>query len=400
MAFAETVIGRFGGQSALARLIGKRQSTVQHWAKSGSIPAKWQPQLLLLARERGIDLSPADFLSGSAHSHVVQFYDSDSFLVDSVARYVGSAFESGNAAVVITTKSRRERLADCLSRRGFDLAGAVRAGTYIALDAGVTLSKFMVAGRPDGARFEAVLKPLIERANRASRCKYPRTSYFGQMVALLWRDGEREAAIQLEQLWNDLARSCDFSLICAYPMDLFSRQDQGQGFVDVCGQHSDVIPTESYSALTAESERRRTIARLQQRTQALDAEVRRAKEQLAFFQTIPSMGSFEIDLAHDSIALSPQAQKMLGVGGRHIALPEFLQVMDYSADQRAFAVLVKRARTGRKEFRGTFRIKSQHHIRTLRSYGKVLSNAGEPMILGVFQEATPSEASKLKLPLH
>ncbi len=59
---AQSVIERFGGQSALAKLIGKRQSTVQHWARVGVIPAKWQGQILQLAQDRGIDISPSDLM--------------------------------------------------------------------------------------------------------------------------------------------------------------------------------------------------------------------------------------------------------------------------------------------------------------------------------------------------
>lgn len=63
---AEKIIAKFGSQSELARLIGKRQSTVQAWAKKGIIPGKWQNILLSLAQERGIDLSPTDFIKASS----------------------------------------------------------------------------------------------------------------------------------------------------------------------------------------------------------------------------------------------------------------------------------------------------------------------------------------------
>ena len=59
---AERIIEKFGGQSELASLIGKGQSTVQYWAKTGLIPAKWQGQLLKVASERRIPLSPSEFL--------------------------------------------------------------------------------------------------------------------------------------------------------------------------------------------------------------------------------------------------------------------------------------------------------------------------------------------------
>ena len=62
MSIARYVIGKFGGQSALARLIEKGPSTVQYWAKTGTIPAQWHARLLQIARGRGVDLSPGDFV--------------------------------------------------------------------------------------------------------------------------------------------------------------------------------------------------------------------------------------------------------------------------------------------------------------------------------------------------
>jgi hypothetical protein len=59
---AEKVIEKFGGQTALAGLIGKRQSTVQHWAKVGLIPSKWHARLLEIAHQKDADLSSSDFI--------------------------------------------------------------------------------------------------------------------------------------------------------------------------------------------------------------------------------------------------------------------------------------------------------------------------------------------------
>ena len=59
---ARQIIEKFGGQSALAALLGKTQSTVGHWAKTGVIPAKWWPTLLQLAKDKSIELSPADMV--------------------------------------------------------------------------------------------------------------------------------------------------------------------------------------------------------------------------------------------------------------------------------------------------------------------------------------------------
>ncbi len=65
---AKRIIEKFGGQTVLAALVGKGQSTVAYWAKTGTIPSKWQPKLLELAAEKGLDLQPSDFLSPMVES--------------------------------------------------------------------------------------------------------------------------------------------------------------------------------------------------------------------------------------------------------------------------------------------------------------------------------------------
>src|SRR5215831_15175051 len=64
---AERVIRRFGGQSALAALLGRRQSTIEHWASTGRIPAQWHQPLMSLARQRGVILEAKDFVDVQPH---------------------------------------------------------------------------------------------------------------------------------------------------------------------------------------------------------------------------------------------------------------------------------------------------------------------------------------------
>lgn len=56
------IIKKFGGQSVLANLIGRGQSTVAYWAKTDTVPTKWQSKLLELAALNGVELEPADFI--------------------------------------------------------------------------------------------------------------------------------------------------------------------------------------------------------------------------------------------------------------------------------------------------------------------------------------------------
>lgn len=60
---SKKIIEKFGGQTALAGLIGKGQSTVAYWAKTGIIPIRWHSKLLQLAKEKGIELTKHDFIA-------------------------------------------------------------------------------------------------------------------------------------------------------------------------------------------------------------------------------------------------------------------------------------------------------------------------------------------------
>ncbi len=64
---SERIIRRFGGQTALANLLGKRQSTIEHWASTGRIPAQWHQPLMSLARQKGIVLEAKDFVTTQPH---------------------------------------------------------------------------------------------------------------------------------------------------------------------------------------------------------------------------------------------------------------------------------------------------------------------------------------------
>ncbi len=206
------------------------------------------------------------------HAHVVQFYGEDEFLVDELSRFIGSALVAGDGAIVIATLTHRKRLEQKLKERGLDTTRAIKKGRYVILDAAETLSKFMQDGLPDVTRFSEVIGSTIARVSAAAEGEQPHISAFGEMVALLWADGKVEAAIQLEQLWNDLANTYSFSLHCAYPISGFYREEDSEPLQRICAAHSGVIPDESYMTLVTDDARHRSIVQLQQKAQALQAE--------------------------------------------------------------------------------------------------------------------------------
>src|SRR5262249_38374277 len=143
-----------------------------------------------------------------SHAHSVQFYEDDDFLLDGLSRFIGAALLAGDSALVIATKSHRAGLAGRLISRGLDLTPAITRGRYLSLDAAETVSTFMVDGRPDGSRFSRIIGSVIAQLAEAAQpeLEHPRVAAFGEMVALLWEEGKRDAAIRVEQLWNELAQ--------------------------------------------------------------------------------------------------------------------------------------------------------------------------------------------------
>jgi signal transduction histidine kinase len=204
--------------------------------------------------------------------HVVQFYSDDSFLIESLSQFVGAALVAGDAAIVIATRKHRDSLAHRLSDRALNLDKAACEGRYIALDATEALSRFMRDGQPDPSVFAATIGAEISRAATGAAHHNARVVAFGEMVALLWAEGRAEAAIKLEQLWNDLARQHSFSLRCAYPITGFRDEAHAAPFLKICSEHSAVIPGEGYTALGTEDGRLRNIAELQQKAEALETE--------------------------------------------------------------------------------------------------------------------------------
>jgi signal transduction histidine kinase len=229
------------------------------------------------------DAPPPRWADREHGGHVAQFYATDAFLLKSVSRFIGTALGAGDAAIAIATPEHLNGLWRALKRRGLEIAGIAKQGRYVALDAEEILSSFMVNGLPDESRFQKVMGSLISRSRAKGEGKEKRLAIFGEMVALLWARQQAPAALHLEKLWNALGGTQEFTLHCGYPIQEFNREEHGDFFLQVCREHSNVIPEESYSALTTEGERLRNIALLQQRAQALENEIaerRRAEQEL------------------------------------------------------------------------------------------------------------------------
>jgi hypothetical protein len=172
----------------------------------------------------------------TGHFHAVRFYRDSLSLCRIVADFLSDGLVAGEPAIVIATPEHAQGLSASLGELSFDVARLQRAGQLTMLDAGQTLASFMVDGQPNAGLFATALTRVIDKVRR--RHPHRTLRAYGEMVDVLWRDGRYDAAIRLETLWNELANSRSFSLLCGYSMGNFYK-DAAQA--EICRHHTHLI---------------------------------------------------------------------------------------------------------------------------------------------------------------
>src|SRR3989440_2134638 len=91
--------------------------------------------------------------AAATSEHTVQFYEDESFLRETVARYLGAGLIDDEPVVVIATEPHCRAFQESLAAKGVDVGRACASGRLTFLDARATLDSFMVDGAPDPDRF-------------------------------------------------------------------------------------------------------------------------------------------------------------------------------------------------------------------------------------------------------
>jgi DNA-binding response OmpR family regulator len=176
---------------------------------------------------------------GDTSQHRVQFCSDDAILLESFGRHVAAGLRAGDTAFVVATLSHLDVLAHRLRLEGLDVDSAIQQGTYVALDAATVITNFMVGDLPDPARFAERSKGFAELAGSA-RKRGHRVVACGETTHLLWSQGQTEAAIRTERLWNEVVKTHGVDALCAYSLDDFRGQDELL-FESVCVEHSGFV---------------------------------------------------------------------------------------------------------------------------------------------------------------
>jgi hypothetical protein len=180
----------------------------------------------------------AELLTGAEPGeHIVQLYgDDDQLLTRNVSRYLADGLRRGDGLVVIATPEHINAIVRHLVE---DEAGTAAAGRLVLLDAGETLARLLLNGRPDAILFRSVVGEVIDAVR--ARAATGSVRAFGEMVSLLWDAGQQDDAARLEGLWNDILAEHGCSLYCAYRIDLFDRSEKAAALQPIVASHDHVL---------------------------------------------------------------------------------------------------------------------------------------------------------------
>src|SRR6266513_3076139 len=180
-------------------------------------------------------------IEAPANRHFAQLHSDPEALTDAVTLYLRTGLRRGNGVVVIASPEHTDLFLKRLRQDALDPGAFLKSGQLELHDAEQTLRKFMRNDMTDWEDFRRAMASVFERVRAFGRGT---ARVYRETVNLLWQEGQQDAAIRLEDYWNDLARQYPFSLFCGYMLDVHRDRTYAGPLEEIGRTHSDMIGTE------------------------------------------------------------------------------------------------------------------------------------------------------------
>jgi hypothetical protein len=171
--------------------------------------------------------------------HFAQFHRDQDALADSIQLFFEGGLRRGNCLLAIAENQSADRVLDRLTESKFHPQALISSGQLAVVDARVLIAQFVSDGATEWSRFRATLSAILERLRPFGRG----IRIYCELSSLLWEDGNPEAAIQIEQHWNALAKAYAFSLYCGYMLDTQCEKSYAGPLEELGGTFSDILGT-------------------------------------------------------------------------------------------------------------------------------------------------------------
>jgi DNA-binding NarL/FixJ family response regulator len=169
-------------------------------------------------------------------SHEVEFYSDDAAFVFGFTRFIEASLRAGNAVIVVATEAHRKDLLATLQAHGVGIVAAIEHRRYILLDAAKTLSIFMVNDLPDPVRFFELASDQIAAAAQTTAGDESRVAICGECASILWAEGKADAAIQIEELSNQLTKRYGMDILCGLLRTSVHCREDEEIFRKICSK--------------------------------------------------------------------------------------------------------------------------------------------------------------------
>jgi DNA-binding NarL/FixJ family response regulator len=143
-------------------------------------------------------------INREASRHELLFFSNEEALLDSLTRFIATALNAGNPALVLINEVNQRALLQRLRTAGVDIDSAIHRGIYTAAE-GFNPTRFIEA-----------VEQLSRTAAELGKT-LPRIAICGDCAARLWAEGKGEEAIRLEKMSNRIIGSHCVDILCAYP---------------------------------------------------------------------------------------------------------------------------------------------------------------------------------------
>jgi DNA-binding NarL/FixJ family response regulator len=174
----------------------------------------------------------------AAHRHEMLIYSEEKLLVEAFTEFISGALRAGTPVIAAPTKPHLDRLMQSLHAEGIEIDKAIRNRLFTLVDAAVKLSSIMVNDMPDRVHCTNAMSGYVAEVRKTHGAD-SRVALCGECAPVLLSQGNGAAAIRLEEFCNSLPNTERFDFLCAYPLDLCTKEHE-KHMQRICAEHSAV----------------------------------------------------------------------------------------------------------------------------------------------------------------
>jgi hypothetical protein len=177
--------------------------------------------------------------------HIVQLYQDPDFYAEAISHFAAEGLVRNESIIFVATEPNWRNISARMTGKGYDVDQLQRDGRLTALDADRTLPKFIRNNMPDASTFKTIARDTIQKARKDG--KYRRVRWWGEMVNVLYVEGNGKGSTRLEELFDEVAHEEQIAIFCSFFMDKFDKNIYDGPLADVCRTHANLIPAENYA---------------------------------------------------------------------------------------------------------------------------------------------------------